>query len=254
MRFSVNTLQPGYWLHKWGSGRNSIPADQARQTNARFERSALLVEKLFDRPLRPDARVAYLPAFVVGEVGVAHPNGLVVVPPRHAKTIVHELTHVQDPLLQESPWAKSRSHRMAVLEGRAVFASTLLKGRPKRFEPHFWGAAISVAVVGFSLAFPDLFGAVHSKVSEILNHAPLGPSFMPSQDGVRFLSVASTFFCGMYWLFHNSLCALSKAMGDPYKAFRATTEKPPTSWSAILFPLKFYEKEIEAARNPGPEA
>lgn len=52
----------------------------------------------------------------------------------------------------------------------------------------------------------------------------------------------------LYWPFHDALCTLAKKVGDPVKAFRITTEKPPGVLGIVL-PSVFYRKGIEAAKK-----
>ena len=46
------------------------------------------------------------------------------------------------------------------------------------------------------------------------------------------------------WSFHNSLCTLSKKLGSPAEAFRASEEKIPRKFKEVFFPSIFYDEEI----------
>ncbi|VVC02225.1 Uncharacterised protein [uncultured archaeon] len=51
----------------------------------------------------------------------------------------------------------------------------------------------------------------------------------------------------MYSIFTSALRKLEKKVGDAQTAFRISCSKVPTKWSELLFPLKFYKQEIDAA-------
>jgi hypothetical protein len=55
-------------------------------------------------------------------------------------------------------------------------------------------------------------------------------------------------------LFTMSLLKLTKEVGDGSTAFQIALEKEPKTWKELLFPLKFYKKEIAAAKAKQAEA
>ncbi len=206
--------------------RPLVPLSEARRKMPKLNEAAVFVETLFGRPLlnnpAVDDRRRLLPRL--------SNDGRILSPGKNIRHMVHELVHSEDyyktPLI--GPGEISILDRIkgalkiklqVYTEGRAIFASHLFRDKIRRFELNF----VSLAV--------GLYGAVASGVDAMPSIPTIGWMIM-LVNGIT------------YWPFHNALCSITKKIGDPIEAFRLTTEKPP-NFVGLIFPLKFYRRDIE---------
>jgi len=227
---------------KFYAGRLS----EVRKKDPEVSEAALFVEGLFGRPLRNDPEVLNININPFTSHSGKHvnlpkkfkPKYLFVFPfpagPLWTRTSssIHELVHSEDIgppkstsalgfILQNTKGAFDIVRR-CILEGRAVFAQQIHNGKIERFNSHFKHLIVGASLMAVSVA-----------------------------TDIQLLVIPAAFSLTLgilYWPFHNALCSLSKKVGDPVKAFKMTTDKPP-SFAAILFPARYYKKEIEAIKG-----
>jgi|GEM_PF-6499086 len=165
---------------------------------------------------------------------------------------------------------KPPSHSLALgcaLEGRAVFAQELSKGKPNRFATETFKIFSRASAVAATLSF--FAKDIHSFCSNFCQKAfsVLGLGSDPDSLSTTIANMAAqalpalatiapilisgaiAFSAAKYWLFYNSLCTLTRKAGSPYAAFRFTAEKFPKNLGHILFPSKYYSEEIKNAKS-----
>lgn len=156
--------------------------------------------------------------------------------------LVHEVIHAEDHV----SWGScSNRFGLSIREGRAKFGENLYKeenrgrvGEPEILELKHWGTVARALL----RAGPQTFMRIAKEKG--LRYAV--------EDMMRFLKQAmdtNIAMQGLYLPFAVALNRLAHAVGDPYLAFRISTEKPPKTRRDVRRVLEYYKPEIDGRRD-----
>ncbi len=146
--------------------------------------------------------------------------------------LVHELVHFEDyEIFGQLPGKFQR----VVREGRAVFAEEAFKwcrgsDMPLELEYKFLG-----------YFFPKLAASRFEVARTVIQSHGLKQLV----DEILTLIKTTTIDEQLtYYPYASALMRLSNVIGNPFLAFRISTEKQPGTWMELLKPLEFYKEEI----------
>ncbi|MCX6773147.1 MAG: hypothetical protein NTV88_05270 [Candidatus Micrarchaeota archaeon] len=190
-----------------------------------------------------------------------------------SSVLVHEIVHSEDHapgsklntalgIQKDEEIAALNKVLNAYIEGRATFAGDLYRDKyhegtlsrrefiAKSVIDHMarasiWATGTCLALLSWPLMMiggnPSSLGAIWGTL--VLAATAVGTS-IKTGDHLKYAWVNLT----KYFPFYNSLLRLTKIVGDPIKAFQISSEKIPITWKELLFPSKFYAKEIAQAK------
>lgn len=174
---------------------------------------------------------------------------LVVCPSHDAGTLVHELIHAEDRVLFGIPRTLLDA---AITEGRATFGGELFRKsqNPERSPYGLELESLAFMARAILKVGPGVF--MKTARDKGLDYAAAEFADFIRSMKKNAVDRTSIHYQLIYLPYALALMELSHATGDPFEAFRISTQKPPAAWKQIFMAGEYYRAEAEAVRRRAP--